>query len=54
MEGHREIILFNSIFFLGRILFHLLALINSCLQFYADVPMHRREVLGLMYVCMYV
>lgn len=27
MEGHREIILFNSIFFLRRILFHLLALI---------------------------
>ena len=55
MEGHREIILFNSIFFLGRILFHLLALIYSFFQFFnADVPMHRREVLGLMYVCMYV
>ena len=52
MEGHREIILFNSIFFLRRILFHLLALIYSFFQFFnADVPMHRREVLGLMYVC---
>ena len=51
MESHRENVLFHSILFLSRVVFHLIALIYLFFLFFnADVPMHRREVLGLMYM----
>ena len=34
MEGHRKIILFNNIFFLTRILFHLIALLYLSFQLF--------------------